>query len=136
MAYETRYFRASSEENALADVKSALEAAGLDPYEVALVTDDDGNDAFNSAFVSVHPVGTWYKIRPTYEDQKEVDPGVEGDHCLINFRSDNQQLLGVADSFPTTDPKTNPADVPDSEKGKNGLSRIDAPATPIRPIAT
>jgi hypothetical protein len=136
MAHETRYFRAPDKASALTDVKNALEAAGIDPYEVALITDEDGDDAFNTAFVSVHPAGAWYKVRPTYEDGEQVDAGEEGDHCLINFRSDNQQLLEVADSFPTTDPKTDPADVPDSEKGQNGLSRIDAPATPIRPIAT
>jgi len=136
MSHETRYFRAPTRADALADVKSALQDAGIDPYEVALVTDENGDDAFNAAFVSVHPAGTWYKVRPTFKDGEEVDPGKVGDHCLINFRSDDQQLLSVADSFSTTDPKTDPADVPNSEKGENGLSRIDAPATPIRPIAT
>jgi len=136
MAYETKYFRAPDKTSALTDVKNALEAAGIDPYEVALVTCENGSDAFNPAFVSVHEAGTWYKVPPTFEDGEEADSGVEGDHCLINFRSDDQQLLEVAGSFPTTDPKTDPSDVPDSEKGQNGLSRIDAPATPIRPIAT
>jgi len=134
--YQTRYFRAPDRGDALKDVKAALQSAGIDPYAVALVTDEDGGDAFNAAFVSVHPAGTWYKVPPTYKDGEEVDSGKVGTHCLINFRSSDQQLLEVADSFPTTDPKTDPADVPDSEKGKNGLSRIDAPATPIRPIAT
>jgi len=136
MPHETRYFRAPTRADALTDVKSALQDAGLDPYEVALVRGENGDDAFNSAFVSVHPAEMWYKVRPTFEDGEEVDSGEVGDHCLINFRSDNQQLLEVAGSFPATDPKTDPADVPDSEKGKNGLSRINAPATPIRPIAT
>jgi len=136
MAYETKYFRAPTLAAAIADVKSALQDAGLDPYEVALVTDKDGDDAFNTAFVSVHPPGTWYKVPPTYEDGEEVGHGEEGDHCLINFRSDDEDLLSVADSFEMTDPKLAPSEVPDENKAPNGTSRIDAPATPIRPIAT
>jgi hypothetical protein len=135
--YETRFFRAPDREAALKDVKAALQNAGIDPYAVALLTDDEGNDAFNAAFVSVHPAGTWYKVEPTYDEEgNQTDPGEIGGHCLINFRSDNEDLLSVADSFETTDPNLAPSEVPDEDKAPNGTCRIGPPATPIRPIAT
>jgi len=139
MPYETKYFRAPDKAGAIADVKSEMQNAGMDPYRRVLLNGPNG-DRFNRAIITVHPAGTWHKVQPTFEAKDgelvKTDPGVVGDHCLLNFRTDDEELLRFVDSFPATDPKLAPSEVADSEKGPNGLSRIDAPATPIRPIAT
>lgn len=137
MSYQTYYLRAPTPADVLADVKNALEAAGIDPYAKALGRDAEGNDVFDPSRVSVDPAGSWYSADPTWDETKgEFTGGQLGDHCLVTARIEDPKLKSVIESFATTDPKKDPSTVADSEKATNGTSRIDPPATPICPIAT
>jgi len=125
MSHETVYLRAPSVGAAKTDLKAALQDAGIDPYESVFYTDDEGNDHLNPSIIAVHPAGAWTK-----------ENGDVGDHCLINGRTDDEKLLSVVMSFEATDPSLTPSEVPDEDKAPNGTSRINAPNTPLRPIAT
>jgi hypothetical protein len=125
MSHETVYLRAPSVAAAKTDLKAALQDAGIDPYESVFYVDDEGNDQLNPAIIAVHPAGAWTK-----------DNGDVGDHCLINGRIDDERLLSVVKSFEATDPSLAPSEVPDEDKAPNGTSRINAPNTPLRPVAT
>jgi len=125
MSHETVYLRAPSAQAAKKDLKAALQAAGVDPYESVFYADDEGNDQLNPSIIAVHPPKSWRK-----------DNGDLGDHCLINGRTDDKRLLSVVMSFEATDPSLAPSEVPDENKAPNGTSRINAPNTPLRPIAT
>ena len=125
MSHETVYLRAPSVAAAKTDLKAALKNAGIYPYESVFYTDDEGKGQLNPSIIAVHPPGAWTK-----------DDGTVGDHCLINGRTDNEELLSVVMSFEATDPSLAPSEVPDEDKAPNGTSRINAPNTPLRPIAT
>ena len=125
MSHETVYLRAPSAQAAKKDLKAALQAAGVDPYESVFYVDDEGNDQLNPSIIAVHPAGAWMK-----------DDGTVGDHCLINGRTDDKRLLSVVKSFEATDPSLAPSEVSDEDKAPDGTSRIGAPDTPLRPIAT
>jgi len=125
------FLRAPDLQSAITDAKNALEAGGADPFDTVLAKDAEGNTVLNETWVIAHESGRWYAEQPT-----DGSVGTAGDDCIINLRTESDEIAAVVESFETTDPKLDPSEVADGNKAPNGLSRIAPPATPIRPIAT
>jgi len=137
MVHKTFYLRAPDESSARADIKSILELRGLSLSKVFSL-DTEGNIAgWNTVIVSPFAAGRWVSTPAEYDsDGNKTQDRVMGDHFLLTGRTDDEALKEVIKSFAPTDPKTDPTDVPLEDKAPNGLSKINPPSTPIRPILT
>jgi len=126
MPYKEYALRAPSVQAAIDSAKPALEDAGLDPYQLDVLSQGESGDVLGRVVDSVE-AGRWYITGPTFNDDGSVqDPGTRGDYALINVRTRQPELQSFIEQFSAEDPSTQPADVPDSEKIGAGLHRIDA----------
>jgi len=125
MPYKEYALRAPSVQAAIGSAKPALEDAGLDPYEVDVLSETEDGDTLGRVVDSVE-AGRWYITDPTFNDDGTIkDPGTRGDYALINVRTKDPQLQGFIEQFSAEDPATQPANIPDSETIGAGLHRID-----------
>jgi len=125
MPYQEYALRAPSVQAAIDSAKPAIEDAGLDPYELDVLSETEDGDTLGRVVDSVE-AGRWYIEDPTYDqDGNVVDSGTKGDYALINVRTKDPQLKGFIEHFSAEDPSTQPKDVPDSETIGKGLHRID-----------
>lgn len=125
MPYKEYALRAPSVQAAIDSAKPALENAGLDPYELDVLSETEDGDTLGRVVDVVEP-GQWYITDPTYgEDGNVTDPGVKGDYALINVRTAQPDLQQFIESAKVHDPSTDPANIADSEKIGAGLHRID-----------
>jgi len=125
MPYQEYALRAPTVQAAIDSAKPAIEDAGLDPYELDVLSETEDGDALGRVVDAV-PAGRWYITDPTFNDDGSVkDPGTLGDYALINVRTKDPQLQSFIEQFSAEDPATQPADVPDSEKIGAGLHRVD-----------
>lgn len=126
MPYKEYALRAPTVQAAIDSAKPAIEDAGLDPYELDVLSETEDGDVLGRVVDAV-PAGRWYITDPTYgEDGNVTDPGVKGDYALINVRTRQPDLQSFIERFSAEDPSTQPKDVPDSETIGKGLHRIDA----------
>jgi len=125
MPYQEYALRAPSVQAAIDSAKPALQDAGLDPYDLDVLSQTEDGDTLGRVVDVVEP-GRWYITDPTLdEDGNQTDPGVKGDYALINVRTRQPELQQFIEQFSPEDPATQPKDVPDSEKIGAGLHRID-----------
>jgi hypothetical protein len=142
MAHKTYYVRAPDIPSIKADIQSALEAAGIDPFGSGVLEKDtleDGTEviSFDTSTVAAFGPGEWPEQRAEYDsDGNETQARIDGDHAIVTARTDDPALQDLIEQFQTTGPNLDPSEVPDSNKQPNGTSRIAPPDTPIRPIAT
>jgi hypothetical protein len=136
MAHETFYLRSPDEESAQLDVQDALKAAGIDP-SLVLEYEHGSIVGWNTTMIAAFGPGDWAKQKATYDDDgNKTQDRIDGDHFILTGRTDDEDLKGVIRSFSSSDPKVDPSEVPDVDKAARGLSRINPPDTPERPIAT
>ena len=137
MAHKTFYLRAPDESSARADIKNILQSQGL-PLSKVFSLDAEGNiTGWNTVIVSPFAAGRWVSEPAEYNsDGNKTQDRVMGDHFILTGRTNDEVLKQIVASFEPTDPKTDPADVASEEKAPNGLSKINPPSTPIRPILT
>ncbi|WVL99688.1 hypothetical protein [Salinibacter phage 4_17] len=125
MPYQEYALRAPSVQAAIDSAKPALQDAGLDPYDLDVLSQTEDGDTLGRVVDVVEP-GRWYITDPTLdEDGNQTDPGVKGDYALINVRTRQPELQQFIEQFSAEDPATQPKDVPDSETIGKGLHRID-----------
>jgi len=125
MPYKEYALRAPSVQAAIDSAKPALEDAGLDPYQLDVLSQGESGDVLGRVVDSVE-AGRWYITDPTFNDDGSVkDPGTRGDYALINVRTKQPELQQFIEQFSAEDPSTQPKDVPDSETIGKGLHRID-----------
>lgn len=125
MPYKEYALRAPSVQAAIDSAKPALQDAGLDPYDLDVLSQTEDGDTLGRVVDVVEP-GRWYITDPTLdEDGNQTDPGVKGDYALINVRTKQPELQSFIERFSAEDPATQPKDVPDSETIGKGLHRID-----------
>jgi len=126
MPYQEYALRAPSVQAAIDSAKPALEDAGLDPYELDVLSETEDGDTLGRVVDVVEP-GQWFIEDPTYNDDGTIkDPGTRGDYALINVRTKDPELQQFIESAKVHDPSTDPANIADSEKIGSGLHRIDA----------
>jgi len=127
MPYKEYALRAPTISDAISSAKAALEDAGLDPYELNLLRENDGGNDELGRIVDVVEPGRWHIEDPTFdEDGTQTDPGTKGDYALINVRTRNAALQEFIEQFTPKDPKKQPDEIPPEEKIGTGLHRIDA----------
>jgi len=125
MPYQEYALRAPSVQAAIDSAKPALQDAGLDPYDLDVLSQTEDGDTLGRVVDVVEP-GRWYITDPTYDEDGSVqDPGTLGDYALINVRTRQPDLQQFIEQFSAEDPSTQPKDVPDSETIGKGLHRID-----------
>ena len=126
MPYKEYALRAPSVQAAIDSAKPALEDAGLDPYELDVLSETEDGDTLGRVVDVVEP-GHWFIEDPTYNDDGTIkDPGTRGDYALINVRTKDPELQQFIESAKVHDPSTDPANIADSEKIGSGLHQIDA----------
>jgi len=125
MPYKEYALRAPTVQAAIDSAKPAIEDAGLDPYELDVLSETESGDTLGRVVDSVE-AGRWFIEDPTYDqDGNQTDPGTRGDYALINVRTRQPELQQFIEQFSAEDPSTQPKDVPDSETIGAGLHRID-----------
>jgi len=125
MPYHEYALRAPTVQAAIDSAKPALRDAGLDPYQLDVLSQTEDGDTLGRVVDSVE-AGRWYITGPTFNDDGSVqDPGTRGDYALINVRTRQPDLQQFIEQFSAEDPSTQPKDVPDSETIGKGLHRID-----------
>jgi len=127
MSYKEYALRAPTIQDAISSAKAALQDAGLDPYELnVLHQDEEGNDVLGRVVDGVEK-NLWYETGPTFdEDGNQTDSGTKGTYALINVRTKQPELQSFIEQFTPKDPAKDPSEIPDTEKIGTGLHRIDA----------
>lgn len=125
MPYQEYALRAPTVQAAIDSAKPALEDAGLDPYDLDVLSETESGDTLGRVVDAV-PAGRWYITDPTYDQDGNVtDPGTRGDYALINVRTAQPDLQQFIESATAHDPAADPANIADSETIGKGLHRID-----------
>jgi hypothetical protein len=126
MDFYDYYFRSSSVQAFIEDVKSELNDAGIDPYGVGVLhVTHEGDDELDSGVFAYRDAGRWHKIAPTQDD-----PGTVAGYAIINARTTSQRLSKFVEGYGASDPKTAPPDVPEEEKIGGDTHRITEPDNP------
>jgi len=137
--YKTYHLRAPDLETFLNDAKTAVEEAGIDPYEKSLVRQDENGDDVPGQGVDVIPAGRWHITEPTFDESGEMaNPGVKGDYALINIRTKDPEVKAVIESFEPSDADKQPLEIPAGETIGGGTHRVDGDTidSPVRVFAT
>jgi len=129
MPYKEYALRAPTIQDAIDSAKAALQDAGLDPYELNLLREDeDGNDELGRIVDVVEP-GRWHTEDPEWDyttaPPTKISEGVVGNYALVNVRTRNAELQAFIDQLTPKDPKKQPSEIPPEEKIGTGLHRID-----------
>jgi hypothetical protein len=139
MAYKTYHLRAPDTRTFLSDAKTAIDSAGIDPYEKGLLhKDENGNDVPGQG-VDVIPAGRWYITEPTFDENGEMtDPGEKGGYALINIRTKDLKVKAVIEGLEPSDAGKQPPETPTEQTIGGGTHRVDGDTidSPVHVFAT
>jgi hypothetical protein len=126
MDFYDYYFRSSSVQAFIEDVKSELNDAGIDPYEAGvLCVTHEGDDKLDPRVFAYRDAGRWHTTDPTQDD-----PGTVADYAIINARTTSRGLSQFVEGYDASNSTTDPSNVPESEKIGNDTHRITKPNDP------
>jgi hypothetical protein len=133
--YQTFTLRSPDRGTFIADLKSALSNAGIDPYEKNLLRKDENGEDVINRFLSFIPAGGWWIEKPTTDSEGNLtDTGTSGDYALINGITKDPEIMNLIEGFGASDASTQPSEIASSEKIGGGTHRVDQStiSSPVR----